>query len=166
MHFTTASKILVQMSLIDNIVGHWSTCDNTLNHLWEDHLKFSHGSQISYLEKHWKMGKARVHKPIRCYCMVPSFFVFIQGDSSNTPVEIEATVEKGALHLFGLRIPLPIKGSGKVNLVYIDNKSKIMRIFNSQGSISVQVREDWLQNQLQWWWEGETFWQSDQLYFD
>lgn len=64
----------------------------------------------------------------------------VQGQTKQTPVEIEASVERGALHVFGFKLPLPIKGSGFVSLAYTDGKA--VRVFrSSRGSISVQVKQ-------------------------
>ena len=38
----------------------------------------------------------------------------MQGDASKLPVQAQANIERGCLHIFGKEIPLPIKGKGWV----------------------------------------------------
>ena len=73
--------------------------------------------------------------------------MFCQGQTKQTPVEIEASILKGCLHAFGRRLALPISGRGLVRVAFTDNST--VRIFqNGSGSISVQVKQSWLEQQL------------------
>ena len=73
--------------------------------------------------------------------------MFCQGQTKQTPVEIEANVREGCLHAFGRKLPLPISGRGFVRVAFTDNCT--IRIFqNGSGSISVQVKQSWLEQQL------------------
>lgn len=49
-----------------------------------------------------------------------------------------ASVAAGRLSAFGFVIPLPIKGSGLVNLLYLDQEVRIFRCLH--GSVTVQKR--------------------------
>ena len=70
----------------------------------------------------------------------------VQDASSTTPVWIEASIESGCLHIRQRQLGLPIRGSGKVSIAYLDNSLRIFR--DSRGSIAVQVREDELERLL------------------
>lgn len=65
-----------------------------------------------------------------------------QGDGASTPQPVRADIASGSLHLFGLDVPLPIRGSGRFEVAYLDRD---LRVFRSGGAISVQVRKDFLQ---------------------
>ena len=69
-----------------------------------------------------------------------------QGQTEVTPVLVKASVERGMLHAFGRDIPLPIRGSGYVNVAYLGEALRVLQ--NRTGAVTVQVREDRLQ-QLQ-----------------
>ncbi|KAK9831087.1 hypothetical protein WJX74_003034 [Apatococcus lobatus] len=56
--------------------------------------------------------------------------------SPNLPKTIMAKVAGGSAKIGDLQIPLPIKGTGTVDLLYIDNSIRIFQ--NSQGSRVVQ----------------------------
>ena len=68
-----------------------------------------------------------------------------QDASSSTPKAIDVRIDGGALHLFGTRVPLPIRGRGSFEVAYLDDTLRIFRSPN--GSVSVQVREDMLVGQ-------------------
>lgn len=55
---------------------------------------------------------------------------------------MQANITSGNLHLFGLDVPLPIRGVGTFEVLYLDDS---LRIFRSFGSYAVQVRRDRLQ---------------------
>lgn len=61
------------------------------------------------------------------------------GESGRLPVTIRASVERGKVCVLGKEIGLPIKGEGKVELMYIDDR---LRVFQSprNGAMTVQVR--------------------------
>lgn len=59
------------------------------------------------------------------------------GDSAVMPMAVRADITGGSLHLFGVDLPLPIRGSGVFEVAYQDDT---LRVFRSGGSISVQVR--------------------------
>ena len=67
-----------------------------------------------------------------------------QGQSTRMPLDLEASIERGALHILGRTLPLPISGTGSVQLAYTDGEA--VRIFRSgNGSVSVQVKRELLQ---------------------
>lgn len=59
-------------------------------------------------------------------------------DATSLPMRIVASVATGQLIAFGFNIPLPIKGSGLVDLLYLDQNVRIFR--SPQGSVTVQKR--------------------------
>ncbi|KAK9826161.1 hypothetical protein WJX81_002496 [Elliptochloris bilobata] len=59
--------------------------------------------------------------------------------SATTPVEIKASIESGCLHLGRRQVGLPIKGSGRVSIAYLDADLRVFR--SSSGSTTVQMRE-------------------------
>ncbi|KAL4428841.1 hypothetical protein ABPG77_005279 [Micractinium sp. CCAP 211/92] len=67
------------------------------------------------------------------------------GDSGRAaagrcPVLVRASIEGGELQAGGARLPLPIGGSGLVEVAYLDPQG--LRIFRAvNGSVSVQMRE-------------------------
>ncbi|KAI8469863.1 MAG: hypothetical protein J3K34DRAFT_521872 [Monoraphidium minutum] len=63
-------------------------------------------------------------------------------DGAATPKAIRADIAFGSLHAFGRDIPLPIRGSGRFEVMYLDDT---LRVFRSGGSISVQVKKSELQ---------------------
>lgn len=69
-----------------------------------------------------------------------------QGQTQVTPVLVKASVERGALHAFGRDILLPIRGSGYVNVAYLSEALRVLQ--NRSGAVTVQVREDRLQQLL------------------
>jgi hypothetical protein len=100
-------------------------------------------------------------------------------ETQRCPKLVLASIERGALNAWGLRIPLPIRcasrlmacsspntdpcvpwklqpqllpttcrGQGQVEVGYLDSELRIFRASN--GSISLQVRQDRLQALLGW----------------
>lgn len=67
--------------------------------------------------------------------------------AATMPVDIVASIERGALHVLGARVPLPIRGSGEVQLAYLGGPVRVFRA-PSTGSVTVQVRRDELQRLL------------------
>lgn len=65
----------------------------------------------------------------------------------TTPVPITASIQRGAVHVLGVQLPLPIRGSGKVDIAYLDTSVRVFRVPKS-GSVTVQVRRDVLQRLL------------------
>ena len=62
----------------------------------------------------------------------------LQDDSDkNCPKAIQANIESGKLCLRGLEVPLPIRGSGRFEVMFLDEE---LRIFRSGGSIAVQIK--------------------------
>ena len=56
------------------------------------------------------------------------------------PVLVRASIEEGELQAFGSKISLPIKGSGKVYVAYLDDSIRVLQ--NEGGSTTVQMRSD------------------------
>lgn len=54
------------------------------------------------------------------------------------PKRIQANISAGQLHIAGLTIPLPIRGTGYFEVMYLDER---LRVFRSGGAIAVQVKE-------------------------
>ena len=69
--------------------------------------------------------------------------VDMQGQTSRMPVLVKATVQEGHLHAFGRDIPLPIRGSGYVSVMYVDGVLRVLQ--NRTGAVTVQLRKDRLQ---------------------
>lgn len=63
---------------------------------------------------------------------------YAQDATSTLPLRIKALVSSGALRAFGREIPLPIKGSDEVELLYLDRDVRVLR--SPQFSIVVQLR--------------------------
>eukprot|EP00878_Enallax_costatus_P004452 GHUV01004692.1.p1 GENE.GHUV01004692.1~~GHUV01004692.1.p1 ORF type:complete len:249 (+),score=59.85 GHUV01004692.1:276-1022(+) len=63
-------------------------------------------------------------------------------ETTVLPIPVQANISSGLLHLFGLDIPLPIRGTGRFDVVYLDDK---LRVFRSGGAISVQVKQQYLE---------------------
>jgi hypothetical protein len=63
-----------------------------------------------------------------------------QDASAATPAWIEASIESGCLHVGGRQLALPIRGSGRVSVAYLDPALRVFR--DARGSTTVQVRED------------------------
>lgn len=64
----------------------------------------------------------------------------VQDDgATNMPKAVKANIQQGNLHIFGFDIPLPIKGTGMFEVMYLDDT---LRIFKSGASYAVQARED------------------------
>ncbi|KAL4451569.1 hypothetical protein ABPG75_007231 [Micractinium tetrahymenae] len=60
--------------------------------------------------------------------------------AGRCPVLVRASIEGGALEAWGARLPLPIRGSGLVEVAYLDSQG--LRIFRAtNGSLSLQMRE-------------------------
>ncbi len=68
----------------------------------------------------------------------------MQDDSVSLPKPIQANIISGLIHLWGLDIPLPIRGTGYFEVVYLDDR---LRVFRSGGALAVQVKEQYLQEQ-------------------
>jgi ATP-dependent RNA helicase DDX54/DBP10 len=67
-----------------------------------------------------------------------------QDDSLDLPKAIQANISTGLIHLWGLDIPLPIRGTGYFEVVYLDDR---LRVFKSKGALAVQVKQEYLQKQ-------------------
>lgn len=67
-----------------------------------------------------------------------------QDDSLDLPKPIQANIRSGLIHLWGLDIPLPIRGTGYFDVVYLDDR---LRVFKSGGALAVQVKQQYLQQQ-------------------
>jgi hypothetical protein len=65
----------------------------------------------------------------------------LQDDSLSLPAPIQANISSGLLHILGLDIPLPIKGTGQFEVVWLDSN---LRVFRSSGAVSVQIRRQYL----------------------
>jgi hypothetical protein len=61
-------------------------------------------------------------------------------------VLVKAAVERGCLHAFGRDIPLPIRGSGYVSIMYLDSELRVLQ--NRGGAVTVQLRKDRLEQML------------------
>ncbi|GBF91172.1 metallo-dependent phosphatase [Raphidocelis subcapitata] len=61
------------------------------------------------------------------------------------PQAVRADIERGALHAFGLDIPLPIRGSGRFEVLYLDDA---LRVFRSGNAVTVQMKRSELQQRL------------------
>ena len=70
----------------------------------------------------------------------------MQDDNATTPVWIEASIASGCLHVGGREVGLPIRGSGRVSIAYLDASMRIFR--DSRGSTTVQVKEAELAREL------------------
>lgn len=68
----------------------------------------------------------------------------VQDDSVSLPKPIQANIRSGLIHLWGLDIPLPIRGTGYFEVVYLDDR---LRVFRSGGALAVQVKQQYLQEQ-------------------
>lgn len=65
-------------------------------------------------------------------------------DSPSLPKPIQANISSGCIHVFGVDIPLPIRGTGLFEVVYLDER---VRVFRSGGALAVQVKEEYLREQ-------------------
>lgn len=54
---------------------------------------------------------------------------------------MRADIDGGLLHVLGWDVPLPIRGSGEFEVVYLN---KQLRVFRSGSAVSVQVRADYV----------------------
>ena len=63
------------------------------------------------------------------------------GGAMLMPQPVRADIEAGALFAFGREVALPIRGSGRFEVAYLDAD---LRVFRSGGSVSVQVRKGYL----------------------
>ncbi|KAF6254802.1 hypothetical protein COO60DRAFT_1634660 [Scenedesmus sp. NREL 46B-D3] len=63
------------------------------------------------------------------------------GGSSNLPAPIQANIRSGLLHVLGLDIPLPIRGTGRFEVAWLDGN---LRVFRSSGAVTVQIRQQYL----------------------
>lgn len=68
----------------------------------------------------------------------------VQDDSVSLPKSIQANITSGNIHVWGLDIPLPIRGTGYFEVVYLDDR---LRVFRSGGALAVQVKEQYLADQ-------------------
>eukprot|EP00775_Hariotina_reticulata_P005867 gene5867-6108_t len=64
--------------------------------------------------------------------------------SAICPKKIQANISSGMIHVLGFDVPLPIKGTGEFEVVYLDDR---IRIFRSGRAISVQVKQSYLVDQ-------------------
>ena len=71
----------------------------------------------------------------------PALTFLTQDDSEQCPVAIRADIEEGRLGLWGLEVPLPIRGSGRFEVLFLDDG---LRIFRSGGSLAVQIKSTYL----------------------
>lgn len=61
------------------------------------------------------------------------------------PVLVQAQIYQGTLHVgSSARLPLPIRGTGRFEVLYCDDK---LRVFRSGSTLTVQVREALLDTQ-------------------
>jgi hypothetical protein len=65
-----------------------------------------------------------------------------QDDSRALPKAVDVSVTGGALHAWGRRLPLPIRGKGTFTIAYLDDK---VRLFRGGKSLSLQIRQDALE---------------------
>jgi hypothetical protein len=65
----------------------------------------------------------------------------LQDDGVNLPAAIQANISSGLLHILGLDIPLPIRGSGQFEVAWLDSN---LRVFRSSGAVTVQIRQQYL----------------------
>lgn len=65
-------------------------------------------------------------------------------DTPGLPQPIQANISSGLIHLWGLDIPLPIRGTGYFEVLYLDDR---LRVFRSGGALAVQVKQQYLQEQ-------------------
>ncbi|GAB4821735.1 hypothetical protein N2152v2_008781 [Parachlorella kessleri] len=65
-----------------------------------------------------------------------------KGEGTKLPQVLRATITSGTLHIvpWKLDIPLPIRGTGTVELTYCDDSLRVFK--GSGGAVTVQVRED------------------------
>lgn len=56
---------------------------------------------------------------------------------ASLPLRVTARVTSGALRVGSLQVPLPIRGEGEVDLVYVDERVRVFRQAN--GGLAVQV---------------------------
>jgi hypothetical protein len=67
----------------------------------------------------------------------------LQDDGRNLPAPIQANISSGLLHILGLDIPLPIRGTGQFEVAWLDSN---MRVFKSSGAVTVQIRQQYLED--------------------
>lgn len=68
------------------------------------------------------------------------------GNTSTMPVDLEASIERGSLHVLGKQLPLPIRGKGEVSIAYLNGGCRVFR--QRSGTLAVQIRADLLKRQL------------------
>lgn len=74
----------------------------------------------------------------------PCCSMYAQDESPGLPAPIQANISSGLIHLWGLDVPLPIRGTGYFEVVYLDDR---LRVFRSGGALAVQVKQHYLQEQ-------------------
>lgn len=67
-----------------------------------------------------------------------SVFLSSQDGSRSLPKAIRANIQSGLVHVAGLDIRLPIRGTGRFEVVYLDER---LRVFRSGGALAVQVKQ-------------------------
>uniref|UniRef100_A0A383WJ09 Plastid lipid-associated protein/fibrillin conserved domain-containing protein n=1 Tax=Tetradesmus obliquus TaxID=3088 RepID=A0A383WJ09_TETOB len=77
----------------------------------------------------------------RLYVTASGTYEPLDDDASSLPAAIQANISSGLLHVLGLDIPLPIKGTGQFEVVWLDTN---LRVFRSSGAVSVQIRQQYL----------------------
>ena len=60
--------------------------------------------------------------------------------STVLPKEVDVSITGGEINAWGTRIALPIKGSGKFFIEYLDDTIRVFR--STGGGLTVQIRED------------------------
>ncbi len=67
-----------------------------------------------------------------------SFDCFQDEAVKSCPKSLQANISSGLINLWGLQVPLPIKGSGVFEVLYLDDE---LRVFRSGLTYAVQVKE-------------------------
>ena len=66
--------------------------------------------------------------------------LFRQDESvKSCPKALQANIESGEINLWGLKVPLPIRGSGIFEVLYLDDELRVFR--SGQDTYAVQVKE-------------------------
>ncbi len=65
----------------------------------------------------------------------------MQDSNTNLPKLVKANISGGQITAWGLKIPLPISGTGFFSVMYVDDT---IRVFSDQkkGTVSVQMQAD------------------------
>jgi hypothetical protein len=64
----------------------------------------------------------------------------VQGQAKRMPVLVRADIQRGELRAFGRRLALPIRGSGRVSIAYLDECLRVLQ--DAHGGVAVQLRQD------------------------